>query len=201
VVWEAGVALAEYLSRHMGERELRGRRVLELGAGPGIAGIAAAMRGAHVTLTDRDTALLQQNVEAHAQAIHAAGQCLPRRRSIMSSARITVGCLSASGSTGGSAQAAVLDWEDPSAAACSRPYSLLIGADLVYTAAAGHHLCAALRAVLACNPGCPLLLAHCSRHSVVDARLFAALSALGLQATAVAASDKDWRVTVYTCGR
>ena len=79
MVWEAGIALAEYLSSHMGERELRARRVLELGAGPGIAGIAAAMRGAHVTLTDRDTALLQRNVEAHAQAIHAAGECHPSR--------------------------------------------------------------------------------------------------------------------------
>lgn len=95
----------------------------------------------------------------------------------------------------------MLDWEHPSAAACSGPYSLLIGADLVFTAAAVHHLCAALRAVLASNPGCPLLLSHCSRHSMVDARLFGALRALGLQATAVAASDKDWRMTVYTCMR
>ena len=111
------------------------------------------------------------------------------------------GRLSIAGCAGGSAQAAVLDWEHPDAAACSGPYSLLIGADLVYTPGAIGHLCAALRAVLASNPGCHLLLSHCSRHNIVDTRLFGALSALGLHATAVAASDKDGRVTVYTCGR
>ena len=76
MVWESGVALAEYMSCHMGAGELRGRRVLELGAGPGIAGIAAALCGARVTLTDRDISLLQQNVGSHALAICEAGEVM-----------------------------------------------------------------------------------------------------------------------------
>ena len=75
VVWGAGVALAEFLNRHLEEGQIRGQSVLELGAGPGTAGIAAALRGAHVLLTDRDVELLRCNVDAHARAISQAGMC------------------------------------------------------------------------------------------------------------------------------
>lgn len=55
VAWRAAEGLDAYLERI----ELTGARVLELGAGSGHAGIAAALRGAHVTLTDTvDLALL-----------------------------------------------------------------------------------------------------------------------------------------------
>jgi len=52
-VWEGAAVLV----RHLGECEalrarLRGRRVLELGAGVGLCGLAAAAAGAHVLLTD-----------------------------------------------------------------------------------------------------------------------------------------------------
>ena len=85
VVWGAGVALAEYLNRHLEELYLSGQSVLELGAGPGIAGIAAALRGAHVLLTDRDVELLQCNVDAHVQAISQAGEVthLPKSSAIL----------------------------------------------------------------------------------------------------------------------
>lgn len=55
--------------------KLRGRQVLELGSGTGIAGIAAALLGAHVVLTDRagTLPLLQSNVHQHAEAISQAG--------------------------------------------------------------------------------------------------------------------------------
>jgi predicted nicotinamide N-methyase len=48
-IWAAGQALAEYLARGPA---LRGP-VLELGAGVGLVGIAAALRGANVLQTDR----------------------------------------------------------------------------------------------------------------------------------------------------
>ncbi|MBA2347574.1 MAG: methyltransferase domain-containing protein [Solirubrobacterales bacterium] len=47
-LWPSAIALAKVLAR----RELGGRRVLELGCGVGLAGIAAAVGGARVTLTD-----------------------------------------------------------------------------------------------------------------------------------------------------
>lgn len=46
--WRAASGLDHYLER----LELKGKRVLELGCGTGHAGIAAALRGAQVTLTD-----------------------------------------------------------------------------------------------------------------------------------------------------
>ena len=47
-LWPSAVALARAVAR----RELGGRRVLELGAGLGLPGLAAALGGARVTLTD-----------------------------------------------------------------------------------------------------------------------------------------------------
>jgi len=53
--WGAGQALARYLLDHPGW--VRGRRVVDLGAGSGVAGIAAARAGAeHVTAVDLDPA-------------------------------------------------------------------------------------------------------------------------------------------------
>lgn len=51
-IWPSAVALAEYL---LNQDDLNGLEVLELGCGLGIAGLVAAKRGAHVTLTDIDT--------------------------------------------------------------------------------------------------------------------------------------------------
>jgi predicted nicotinamide N-methyase len=47
-LWASGVALA----RTVGESELKGARVLELGAGLGLPSLAAAIRGADVLATD-----------------------------------------------------------------------------------------------------------------------------------------------------
>lgn len=56
--------------------ELRGCKVLELGAGTGIAGICAALLGADVTLTDTASCmpLLIQNVDSHCSHISHAGR-------------------------------------------------------------------------------------------------------------------------------
>jgi predicted nicotinamide N-methyase len=48
IVWPSGLALADAL----GERDLAGMRVLELGCGLGIPSLVAARRGASVTATD-----------------------------------------------------------------------------------------------------------------------------------------------------
>jgi predicted nicotinamide N-methyase len=51
-LWPASIALAHDLVAREGD--LRGRRVLELGAGTGLPGIVAATLGARVVQTDRD---------------------------------------------------------------------------------------------------------------------------------------------------
>ena len=60
-LWDAAVVLAH----HLHSLQLRGARVLELGAGTGLPGLAAARLGAQVTLTDRPRALplLRRNAE------------------------------------------------------------------------------------------------------------------------------------------
>ena len=120
---------------------------------------------------------------------------------LLLSANLKVLKIQAYANAGGSAEAAVLDWEQPDMDACRGPYSLVIGADLVYTAGAVDHLCVAIQVVLGNSPDCRVLLAHCSRHTDVDEQLFGALSTLGLQPAVVAASQKDRRVQVYACGR
>lgn len=65
-VWEAAVYLSEYLVKQ--SVEMKGKRVIELGAGAGLLGIVAAHLGAVVTLTDLPVALppLSANVSANA---------------------------------------------------------------------------------------------------------------------------------------
>ncbi|XP_034720634.1 protein N-lysine methyltransferase METTL21A [Etheostoma cragini] len=65
VVWDAAVVMCIYLE--MGKVELKGKRVIELGAGTGLVGIVAALLGANVTITDREPALdfLSANVKAN----------------------------------------------------------------------------------------------------------------------------------------
>ncbi|XP_047432487.1 protein N-lysine methyltransferase METTL21A isoform X1 [Mugil cephalus] len=68
VVWDAAVVTCMYLE--LGGVELKGRRVIELGAGTGLVGIVAALMGAHVIITDREPALdfLSANVKTNLPA-------------------------------------------------------------------------------------------------------------------------------------
>ncbi len=88
-VWTASVLLARWICRHMqimrlisnrscaAGRELRGcgnGRVLELGCGLGVAGIAAAMSGCHVLLTDVHSVALsscQAAIRCNAERLQA----------------------------------------------------------------------------------------------------------------------------------
>jgi predicted nicotinamide N-methyase len=69
-LWPSGVALAG----HVATLELRGLRVLELGAGLGLPSFAAALRGADVLATDwadDAVALLQANAERNHLRVRA----------------------------------------------------------------------------------------------------------------------------------
>ncbi|XP_029944883.1 histone-arginine methyltransferase METTL23 [Salarias fasciatus] len=66
-VWPSAVVLAQYVWTH--REELRGRTVLELGAGVSLPGVVAARCGARVTLTDdSDWPLCLQNCRRSCEA-------------------------------------------------------------------------------------------------------------------------------------
>ncbi|KAK7128304.1 hypothetical protein R3I93_020798 [Phoxinus phoxinus] len=62
-VWDSALDLCQFFENE--SLDLRGKRVIELGAGTGLVGIVAARLGARVTLTDVPLALaqIQSNVE------------------------------------------------------------------------------------------------------------------------------------------
>ncbi|XP_060922914.1 protein N-lysine methyltransferase METTL21A [Limanda limanda] len=66
VLWDAAVVLSVFMEQG-GALDLKGKRVIELGAGTGLVGIVAALLGAEVTVTDRAPALdlLSSNVKSN----------------------------------------------------------------------------------------------------------------------------------------
>jgi predicted nicotinamide N-methyase len=71
VLWRSGVALA----RDVGDETLRGKRVVELGCGLALPGIAAARAGATVLATDADpeaVELVRRNAELNGVELEAA---------------------------------------------------------------------------------------------------------------------------------
>jgi predicted nicotinamide N-methyase len=74
-IWDASLVLARYLEEN--QNWVIGKNVLELGAGCGVAGMAAACSGAqHVILTDRPEIVphLQANVDANLRTIWLSSQ-------------------------------------------------------------------------------------------------------------------------------
>ncbi|XP_065758410.1 protein-lysine methyltransferase METTL21C [Muntiacus reevesi] len=64
VVWPGAMVLCQYLEEHAEELSLRGAKILEIGAGPGLVSIVASILGAQVTATDLPDVLgnLQYNL-------------------------------------------------------------------------------------------------------------------------------------------
>jgi predicted nicotinamide N-methyase len=117
ISWAGGEALARYLLAH--PAHVTGRRVLELGCGIGVAGLAARGAGAaRVILTDRASLLelARSNVASNLPAL------------------------------GGGVDVTELDWASPAAAP---ECDVLLGADVVYTSEGAELLAATLNALLA----------------------------------------------------
>jgi tetratricopeptide (TPR) repeat protein len=159
-VWEAGIVLSRWLARGAaaGAPELATRRVLDLGAGTGVAGLAAASLGARVTLSDVEESLplLRRNADANAPLLATCGGAVD-----------AVTCCS---------------WERPPAELADvTRWEVLLAADCVYSdAQLSPFVALVARLMRRDRPGgAPdaLLLAHKDRDAGVTAALLAALAA------------------------
>eukprot|EP00937_MAST-01D_sp_MAST-1D-sp2_P002600 g2600.t1 len=74
LVWDAALAMIDYVERELGQAVLRDRRVLELGCGSGLPGMCCRLMGARVLLTEQPelVRLLRQNIDANAAALRGA---------------------------------------------------------------------------------------------------------------------------------
>eukprot|EP00656_Telonema_subtile_P020182 TRINITY_DN2133_c0_g1_i5.p1 TRINITY_DN2133_c0_g1~~TRINITY_DN2133_c0_g1_i5.p1 ORF type:complete len:214 (-),score=58.61 TRINITY_DN2133_c0_g1_i5:124-765(-) len=61
VVWESAIQLSTYLTEEVtaGRLQLSGKRVLEIGSGPGLVGLVCAALGAEAVLSDYELPVLQ----------------------------------------------------------------------------------------------------------------------------------------------
>lgn len=115
---------------------VRGRRAVELGAGMGLAGMAFALLGAEVVLTDFGDAvlgLLRRNADANLSA---------------AALKLRAGGTGAAAAGAGAVAVAELDWSRPEQYAAVRPpFDFVLGADCVYSEAAVPHFLAAVLAM------------------------------------------------------
>ena len=180
VVWPGAHLLAEALAAHDTERRwppqgCAGARVIELGSGVGLCGIAAAMLGADVTLTERSDVLplLSLNVQD--------GDVQQQVRRAGGTARVRELNWGADGVHQLLASLAPHQQKasEPASGAVRAFFDLILGADIVYTQAplgALHDTVCAL-----CPPGSSttLLLAYRQRDAAIEARFFEALRGSG----------------------
>jgi predicted nicotinamide N-methyase len=121
-VWDSSLVFAKYMERSSKKGEfsrarISGKRVIELGAGCGLAGIAMALLGCDVVVTDQVAVLpiLLRNVERN-----------------LARARYTASDNVYQGSIG-NVEVAELDWgNNAHAAALEPPFDYIIGTDVVY---------------------------------------------------------------------
>jgi predicted nicotinamide N-methyase len=153
IVWPVSRLVAQYLASGPGVAELlRGARVLELGAGCGLCGVAAAALGAgEVVLSDNEPevlAVLEKNAERPAPG---GGGCALR--------------------------VADFSWGDGAAAAALGTFPVLLGADVVYWSHCVEPLFASAAALLA--PGGVFVLGFTNRRNGLREAAEAAARAAG----------------------
>jgi len=164
-VWAAGAALANFISKnappgHKSEEKMapwRSVKVLELGSGTGIAGIAAAAEGADVLLTDKDflVPLMANNIRLNQDQMEF-----------------------------GSADCEAFDWTAPPPKEVSgATWDVILGADLVDSPADVPLFADALASLLGPDgaaAGATAIYAHDPQSQELDRNLQSALTARGL---------------------
>ncbi len=153
VCWDGSIVLAKYLE-HNPSITMK-KSILELGAGTGIGGLAAALLGAEeVMLTDLPYALtnLQHNVEYNIQI----------NVPLLNSSKIKV---------------SKVDWYDASSYPVDCSFDLILGADIVWLEELISPLVNTLKACA--SSSAMILIAHQTRTMRTDKALFGALSAAG----------------------
>ncbi|XP_060169617.1 uncharacterized protein LOC132600456 [Lycium barbarum] len=155
-VWDASMVLVKFLERNcrkgrFSPSKLRGKRVIELGAGCGVAGFGMALLGSDVVSTDQTEVLplLMRNVERNTSRIM---QTISDPDSF------------------GSIQAAELDWgNETHIKAVGPPFDYIIGTDVVY---AEHLLEPLLQTIIALSgPKTTILLGHEIRSTNVHEKM------------------------------
>ncbi|XP_078148279.1 S-adenosyl-L-methionine-dependent methyltransferases superfamily protein isoform X1 [Carex rostrata] len=155
-VWDASMVLVKYLEKNsrkgrFSPAKMKGKRVIELGAGCGLAGLGMALLGCDVTLTDQLEVLplLTRNVD--------------RNKSWISQSNSDSG-------TFGSVSVAELDWGNKTQIeAVGPPFDYIIGTDVVY---AEHLLEPLIETILALSgPSTNVLIGHEIRCTTVHEQM------------------------------
>ncbi|OVA06954.1 Nicotinamide N-methyltransferase-like [Macleaya cordata] len=155
-VWDASMVFVKFLERNCRKgrfcpSKLKGKRVIELGAGCGVAGFGMALLGCDVVTTDQIEVLplLMRNVERNTSRIL---QTSPDSASF------------------GSIQVAELDWgNEKHIEAVDPPFDYIIGTDVVY---AEHLLEPLLQTIFALSgPKTTILLGYEIRSTVVHEQM------------------------------
>ncbi|CAL1153857.1 unnamed protein product [Cladocopium goreaui] len=167
-VWDAAVVLARYLEwaeelRSGSKTEVgvqavqdavHGRKCLELGAGCGLAGLAAAALGGLVTVTDREEtlSLLERNVKDFAAEHCRSSEQRPRRKGKVAASAVDMGA------TGRleCPHAEYLDWSEPLELeqVDGKPYEVILAADCLYSLDGAAALASVVKS-LCCEPESP----------------------------------------------
>nr|DAD48835.1 TPA_asm: hypothetical protein HUJ06_018772 [Nelumbo nucifera] len=155
-VWDASMVLVKFLEKNCRKgkfcpSKLKGKRVIELGAGCGVAGFGMALLGCDVVSTDQIEVLplLMRNVERNTSRIMQTN---------------------ADSASFGSIQVAELDWGNQGhIKAVDPPFDYIIGTDVVY---AEHLLEPLLQTILALSgPKTTVLLGYEIRSSTVHEKM------------------------------
>jgi len=150
-VWDAAIAMSIWLT-HLGERVLREKTLLELGAGVGLCGITAALAGADATLSELGERLPSsvQQVSGGAVTTCSTAPLLPNLQANLRSNGLSSSpeAEEAVATSRGTARTLALNWESCMEDEYEAPalYDVVVGSDLVYEGFAVEALIAALMA-------------------------------------------------------
>ncbi|CAI5477395.1 unnamed protein product [Closterium sp. Yama58-4] len=171
--WPSAVVLAEYLWQ---QREvIKGKRVIELGAGTGLCGILCAKLGAQVTLTDAHSqaqVLYSLHQAAELNGLSCTGgvkDCQAPKREPGGSGESgecgkAVKCEDLSSPPSGGVSVVPLTWGDVSQQVFQLPPSdVIIGADVLYDASAFDPLLSTVHLLLGLKRGSVFITAYQAR--------------------------------------